>query len=576
MSGRLGKLIDRMAEVAGEAAGRHLAQRATGRLDHTWTARNSTNTPAYEAAAKNRSNADWRAGLTTATMAIVEGLDTMLARSRWMIRNDGYAASAQGGFRRKVVGGGITARAAARDPDTNEMLTGYNTSHDLLWNSWALDPRLCDVEQTKSLYEKQAVWMDELFAAGGVLLIAVYTPNKDGIGLAIQEIEYEQLDRTLTNFGGRAVYNGIETNQFGAPVAYHVFAAAHPLEETPSVSTRIEADRVWHVFRKTRVRQRLGAPMMAAVMPALRNLSMYELYTISKARTEAAYHGFITDTSANATKTPDQLRNLVSAAPPTGASDNPNELQVRVENGLFPVLRNQKVEFAPSTTPNTVYPPFVLENLKKIAAGTGLDVPTITRWYAEGNFNTQRKAQLEMEAETDALRDLQFINGALRGIREQWTDIAVDEKKLKATGYRESARWRTAYLTTNWQGPPKQSVDEIKDQAAWDMKLRGMRASLQDYFNERGLDPRDVLAEIAEFKELAEDLGLGAILDEFYGTTTVNAPTTGKQPRGSGDDADPADAAPGGRGGTPDLSRRFADQYVLKSVLDEPGGNGRH
>ncbi|HUX03141.1 MAG TPA: phage portal protein, partial [Phycisphaerae bacterium] len=166
----------RIAEAAGEAAGRHLAQRPTGRLDATWSARNSGTAPAYQAAAVNRSTADWRTGLTSATQAILEGLDTMLARSRWLIRNDGYMASAQGAYRRKVVGGGITARAAARHPESGVMLKSYNRQHDLLWRAWAMDPRLCDVEQTKCLYEKQAVWMDELFAAGGVLLRAVYTP----------------------------------------------------------------------------------------------------------------------------------------------------------------------------------------------------------------------------------------------------------------------------------------------------------------------------------------------------------------------------------------------------------------
>jgi len=576
MSGRLGKLIDRVVEVAGDAAGRHLAAKASGRLDHTWSARNSTTRRAYEAAVVDRSNRDWRAGLTSSTLAIIEGLDTMLARSRWMIRNDGYAASAQGGFRRRVVGGGITARAAAKHPDSGEMLVRYNSSHDLLWNAWAMDPRLCDVEQTKCFAEKQAVWMDELFAAGGVLLVAAYTPRADGVGLAIQEIEYEQFNWDLKSFEGRAVYHGVETDEFGAPTAYHVFAAAHPLEETHTKPTRVPADGCWHVFRKTRVRQRLGAPMMAAVLPAMRNLSMYELYTLGKARGQAAYHGFVVDAPGGTGSIAEVARRF-GAAPPTGESESTSEVQVRIENGLFPILKSgQDVKFPPPSAPDSVFDPYVQANLKKIAAGTGLDLPTIARWYADGNFNTQRKAQLESEAETDAIRDLQFINGALRGIRELWTDIAVDEKKLPATGYRESPRWRAAYLTTHWQGPPKQTVDEIKDEAAWDMKFRSLRGSPQQYFNQRGQDPRDVLAEIAEFRDMAADRGLDGIFDQFFRAATANAPTTGKQPRGSGDEADPADAAPGGRETPPDLARIIADRYVLNSLFDEPGGNGTH
>ena len=594
--GTLARLAGRIAEAAGQAAGRfdkargdaqsqisNLSEKPTGRLDHTWSARNSTTARAYEAAIENRGTADWRAGLTTATMAIIEGLDTMLARSRWLIRNDGYAASAQGGYRRRVVGGGITARASARNPDGGAMLKDYNAAHDLLWNAWALDPRLCDVEQTKCLAEKQAVWMDELFAAGGLLLRAVYTPRKDAVGLAIQELEYEQLDKSLTSSGANAVYNGIETDAYGAPVAYHVYAAAHPLEELPSSTARLPADTCWHLFRKSRIRQRLGAPMMAAVMPALRNLAMYELYTLSKARTEAAYHGFVEE-APNANASIDQIRQRISGMPPTGQTDNPNEMLVRVENGLFPVLKNgQKISFPTPQTPNSVYPQYVGENLKKIAAGTGLDLPTVTRWYADGNFNTQRKAQLEMEAECEAIQDLQFINGALRGIRERWTEIAVRERKLNAPRYAE-ARWKAAYLTTNWQGPPVRSVDEIKDQAAWDMKYRSLRGTPQEYCNQNSRDIRDLLSEWQEFFAMAEEYDLGDVLDKFFGSPTANAPKAGMQPDGTGPGGEPGDAGgargngnqePGTRNnGDGGLSRMIVREQVLASLLGEGGDHG--
>lgn len=592
-AGRLSQIAGRIVEAAGQAAARFdraradLAEKPTGRLDHTWSARSSATARAYEAAVENRGTADWRTGLTTATMAIVEGLDTMLARSRWLIRNDGYAASAQGGYRRRVVGGGITARASARNPDGGAMLKDYNAAHDLLWNAWAMNPLICDVEQTKCLAEKQAVWMDELFAAGGVLLRAVYTPRPDAVGLAIQELEYEQFDKSLTSFGGNAVYNGIETDPYGAPVAYHVYAAAHPLEELPSSTARLTADTCWHIFRKSRIRQRLGAPMMAAVMPALRNLAMYELYTLSKARTEAAYHGFVEEApNSTGNATIDRITKGIGAKPPTGQADNPDEMLVRVENGLFPVLRDgRKVTFPAPQTPNSVYPQFLAENLKKIAAGTGLDLPTVTRWYADGNFNTQRKAQLESEAECEAIQDLQFINGALRGIRERWTEIAVRERKIAAPGFFTDARLRAAYLTTNWQGPPVKSVDEIKDQAAWDMKYRSLRGTPQEYCNQNGRDIRDLLSEWQEFFAMARDeYGLGDVLEKFFGSPTVNAPKAGMQPDGTGPDGDPGDAGDAGgngNGGTRNnsrgggMSQTIVRETILASLLGgDHGGNG--
>ena len=601
------RLIARVAAAVGGFVGRIQASSAatreelgfstpSGRLDHTWTSRNSSMNPAYDAAAWNRSTQDWRLGLTTSTLAIIEGLDVMLARSRHAIRNDGYAASIQGGYRRKVVGGGITARASARDPATGQMLKEYNAAHDLLWKAWANDPLLCDVEQTKSLYEQQSLWMDELVAAGGSILRPVYTPRKDGVGLAIQTLEYEQLRVALTCYGTNAVYHGIETDAYGAPVAYHVWAAEHPLEETPSKPVRLLASECWHLYRKDRVRQRLGAPMIAPVLPALRNLAMYELYMISRARTEAAYHGFVEEPAGSASST-DQIRARISGHLPQGQTEEGPDLQVRVENGLFPVLRGgRKVTFPTPNNPNSSYPSFVTENLKRICAGTGLDLPTVTRWYAEGNFNTQRKAALELEAETEAIQDQQFINGALRHVRALWTEIAVREGKLIAPKFFTSAAWRAAYLNTNWQGPPQRSVDVIKDQAAWDMKYRSLRGTPQQYCNEQGLDVRDLLSEWHEFRELVEEYDLEDMLDQFFFSITKNAPKAGMRPDGTGPGGVPPDAQDRGGVNQPDpaggMSRRIGDQAVLETIFESirggdvsggsggnghgSGGNGRH
>ena len=189
------------------------------------------------------------------------------------------------------------------------------------------------------------------------------------------------------------------------------------------------------------------------------------------------------------------------------------------------------------------------------------------------------------------IRILQFINGALRGIRGLWTEIAVREGKLSATGFLESARWRAAYLLTNWQGPPRRSVDEIKDEAAWDMRIRALRGSPQEYCNERSKTIEDVLGEIREFFDTAEQYGLGWMAKNFFGSPSVNRPKTGMRPDGTGGDADaavPAGRQDGGNGdpasrdedpaardqdgGKGDLSRLVINRLVLQGLLDR-GGN---
>ena len=461
----------------------------------------------HDAARIDDTNRDWRAHLASADQTILDELDTMVARSRHLIANDGYAASAQGAWRRKVVGGGITARSAARNPDTGEMLLEYNAALDTAWDAWAWEPTLCDAEDTKSLYEKQAVWMNELFAAGGVFLKINYVPSPLGVGLMIQEIEYEQADETILEFQGRPVRRGIEIGDRGQPVAYHLFTTGHPLENPGLKSTRVLAGEIVHLFRQDRVRQHSGAPWMRPVLMRLRNLAMYDRYTMIQARTRAAFAGVVTKTAATPTAlgTPAVIAKMMGAAasPAVVAEDDPTEIKINIWPGILPVLPvGADFKTPANNTPDSMYPPFVAEQLRGISAATGLDLPTVQRWYADGNFNTQRKADNEVQAETDAVQDLLFVQKALRRIRREFVRIAALENHVAAPGLWKNPRWTEAYLKTNWQGPPRIPIDEIKAAAARKMNMGMLQASPQDFFNEQGKDPRQVVSEIAEFIEM--------------------------------------------------------------------------
>ncbi|HUT60760.1 MAG TPA: phage portal protein [Phycisphaerae bacterium] len=530
----------------------------------------------HEAARKDATTADWRAALTSADQSILDDLDTMLARSRTMIANDGYAASMQGGYRRSVVGGGITARSAARHPDTNVMLKSFNAELDALWNEYYWDPAVCDAEQTKTMPEKQQLWMNELFAAGGVFIVEDYLPRGEAAALVLQEIEYEQRDTLLTDFEGRAVRGGIELGSRHEPLAYHLYTAAHPLDDYGSKSRRVPADRCIHLYRQDRVRQRIGAPWMRPIMQSIRNLAMFDNYTMHTSRTRAAYVGFIEQPDAGGPPTlPGVVAARLSAARPGGQpseAELAGRIEIAVQSGMFAVLKpGQKPHFPNVASPDTMYPPFVLEQLKRISAGTGLDLTTVARWYADGNFSSQRQAKLDMWAEVDWIQDILFIHKAMRRIRRRFVELNILEGRLRATGYAESQRWRTAYLTTNWQGPPKHTIDEIKDQAAWSMKFKNLIGSPQEYCNEQGKDIRDVLAEIDEFRRMAQnDYNLGDLLPLIWGTSIANQPKAGKKP------ADPSRAGDNGNDADDgDLAGLVARQARLQAILDDGDGPPR-
>lgn len=492
----------------------------------------------HEAARRDPATADWRARLASADQAILDDLDLMLARSRMTIANDPYAASAQGGYRRYVVGGGITARSAARDPD-GKMLKTFNSALDGLWNEWFWEPRLCDAEGNKTLPEKQQLWMDELFAAGGLFLKEAYAPDAEGVGLLLQEIEYEQRDTLKLQEGENPVRSGVEIGPYGQAVAFHLHVREHPLEEYSTQSERVPASDCCHLYRQDRVRQRLGTPWMRSVLWHVRNLAMYQQYTLLQARTRAAFPGFIKQTTGGPGSLPPAVAKQLSAAGvPAAGGEADTELHFDIAPGLMPILKAGQEPFFPSpATPDTMYPPFVTEQLKGIAAGTGLDLGTVQRWYGDASFSGAKHVKLDLWAEIDWVQDLLFIQKVLRRVRRRFVELAIRERRIEAPRYWESPSWRAAYLTTNWQGPPRASDDQVKDESAWNMRFRGLRGTFQDYCNERGTDVRDVFAAWQEVLELAEEHGLREILTAFLlagGENEAGAPKTDRQPNRAG------------------------------------------
>ena len=152
----------------------------------------------YDAAKTSKINRDWRPRLASADQATLGDLDSLIARSRSMLRNDGVSSSGRKAFVRHVVGSGITARSSAKHPQTHQMLDSYNEILDRLWNNWANTPALCDLEKTKIFSEKEALWVGEQYEAGGLFIIMGYVPNSENVGLTLQEIEYEQANTTFS------------------------------------------------------------------------------------------------------------------------------------------------------------------------------------------------------------------------------------------------------------------------------------------------------------------------------------------------------------------------------------------
>lgn len=544
--------------------------RANTGVDGSWGARNQTG-GAYAAGKRSRVDKEWNPRNSSAESAIAGSLPLMLGRSRQMVRDNWMAASAQGAYRRHVVGTGITVVSTATNPDTGEDIEQFNDAIDELWEEWSSTPEFCDIERRKTVGAIQSLWMDEIFDAGQAMTIMNYQPRRDMVGLYLQVFDPEQLNDSIASFGGHRVWRGIEVDDFTAPLAYHVHTGGNPTDVFRARSERVEANRVLHMFRQSRARQILGPPWMHPVLVKARYTDQFDQYTLIKARGEAAFGGVIVSNDETQGNGPFGTQ----GAPGDDNLDARGNREMNMEPGMWPRLRNlEDIRFAPPVTPNSMYDPFKRRQITEAAAGMGLDYSTVARDFSKTNFSGLRQGLLETWDETDAIRE-QIIMPDFVRVRRAFKELAIMEDRVKAPRFFTDPRWRRAYLSDDYQGPPKLPVDPAKAAAANKINMELGIESFETILNERGVNWKQRVRRLKHIKETLDKAGIK--IPGINGPSKVN-PVEPRPERDDGNDdpnrgLSPDDLIEESRGAGGTLTDRLVEGVLQDAMRDhEPVG----
>lgn len=459
----------------------------------------------FGAAIKDRFTRDWAPSDKSADAAIVPDLSTMTPRARLALLDDDIAVSIRSGYRRHVVGIGITPRANARHPDTHERLADFNAGINREFGNWAVKPDYVDKEKRKTFAMCEELAIDEMVAVGESLCILSYEPRPETVGLVLQMVEPEQLDTSKAKnlSTGNEIRGGVEIDSFGAPVAYHVYTQAHPLDSYRfDGSERVPADRVIHLLRPDRVRQTRGYTWLHAVLKKMRHFQMYQEYQVVAARFEAAICAFIKQDAATSETNP---LSLLTGDTTDDGKDSKQNPELALEPGaVIPLQNGQDVILVDPKRPGTLYEPYTKHNVAAISAGAGLDYHTVARDYTGTTYVGLRMGKGELDDEIDPIQRL-MIDLFCRTVWEWFVRLAVLENRVAAPHYRDSAAWTAAYHQANWQGPPKRDVDPAKSAAARKIDLENVTDDLERIHNERGGNWRDAIDQRAEVAEYAAE-----------------------------------------------------------------------
>ena len=215
----------------------------------------------------------------------------MNARSRWLVRNNGYAANAIESWAANTVGDGIS-------PNSSIAQASRKDAVQRLWLAWTDD---ADAEGLTDFYGLQRRAAREVFMTGEVFLRFRPRRVEDGLVVPLQvqilPSEMLPLSHNAVDCNVNVIRQGIELNRVGRRVAFH-FLRRHPGDSTdPGLAgetIRVPASEVLHVIDPVEAGQLRGVSRFAPAIVKLFLLDQYDDAELDRKKVAAMYAMFVT------------------------------------------------------------------------------------------------------------------------------------------------------------------------------------------------------------------------------------------------------------------------------------------
>ncbi len=418
------------------------------------------------------------------------GLDILRARSRDLVKNDGYSRRGITAIESNTVGTGITAEIVENGKPHEKVQE--------LWNNFT-DSTDFDAEKMLTFSGMQALIMKEVAESGDCF--ARKFPNKfenGKIPFELKLIRSELIDTNRDNTGIKdpsdadIICQGIKFNERGRRLGFFV---KNNINSYFSQSTLISANEMLQMFRMENASQVRGIPWLAPILLDVKDLSDYQHAELIRRKIASLYTAFVHDIDGN--------------CPTESDEDDEENKNIEMMPGLtvtLPAGRTVTLSKPPTVTGHEA---FCASYLKKIACGLGVTYEVLSGDLSQVNFSSGRMGWLEFYRNIEMWRWNILIPLFCEPVFKWFLQsvnlyYGIDTTKIKV----------------NWTPPRREMIDPLKEVQADIMKIRNGFCSLDEIHREYGQNSATVLQKIKHiFDELAR---MGIKLDCNPKDTTQN------------------------------------------------------
>lgn len=479
---------------------------------------------AYRAgSAFSREMANWNPHPGSADADLLGGLPQIVARTRDIAQNHGFASGVMQTHLDNVIGGNLRLsakpnyRALGLDADWADE---WAREVEAAWRLHAYDPRkFCDAARVCNMPGLIGLAYRSVFMNGAALAIPQWLERPGAMfATSLQMIEPDRLCNPLGQPDSDTLRGGIEQDEFGAAVAYHI-RNTHPGDMflTGSVAeewTRVERETHWgrakviHAYDVERIGQSRGKPVLTPILEHLKMITRYEAAELQAAIVNAIFAAFIEspfDTSLLGEELgADDLKKYQDQR-----HDYHTDKSIKLDGVKIPHLfPGEKFTFTTPTRPNSGLDSFMAGAMRNIASGTGTTYEQISRDYSKTNYSSARAAMVESWKFFRRVRQ-QFSADFCTPAYALWLEEAIDKGIVKLPpGAPDFWEAYAAYVDCKWIGPSMGWIDPLKEADAVARRLELNVTTLEDECAAQGLDYDEVLVQRARELKRMKDLGL--------------------------------------------------------------------
>lgn len=426
----------------------------------------------YRGNRRGRSLGGWQTRTSTANQDLAYSLQDLREDSNDLVLNNAMARGAVETYCTNVVGAGLKLNSLV---DYNFL--GITEDEAEIWEEqvereFDLFCKDCDLTRLNSFSELTELVLRSTLVNGDVF---ANLPMIDRPGITYKTcINLVEGHRVATPPGKRDGENmilGVELDTNGAPKTYHYLKSVNdPLKRDFGKLEAFDSNGfplVLHVFKKQRVNQNRGVPILAPIIELIKKLDTYSQAEVDAAVIQAFFTVFIKKKSVESDEDPiDAVSRMGSE---TGADGTEDDVSLGPGTIVELLEDEEGIETADPSRPNANFTEFFKAIVSEIAVGINMPYEILMKQF-QSSYSASKGAVIEAAKVFDQWEAF-MADQFCQPVFEMFLVEAIATGRISAPGFFTDPLRRQAWSAAEWIGPGQNELDPTKAAKAAGMRI---------------------------------------------------------------------------------------------------------